>query len=311
MATRSLEMISNVACMFSADGALDEPAFTAHLQRMADANVGIFVGSPGSGESNYLSKAEFRRTCQIAVDVGRNRVPVYSMTPELHDIDLMLEFAQIAAECGVDQVQLFQLMGGHGMVPTIDEQSKYWRTVLGAIDHAVAISIHAVAGYLAPPDIVGQVCHEHPNVRTVYMYGATPKYLLEVRDATDSEIRLGVHLVRAVHDLALGATIVTGTEPNLIPKTCRALIDTYAAGNMFGLEQSAQRIQRLGDAIAPWGKPNSRQLKMALRVLGLPGGTGGVRSPLQLPAQSELERMASALEQIGVRDWEGWPAATS
>jgi hypothetical protein len=43
---------------------------------------------------------------------------------------------------------------------------------------------------------------------------------------------------------------------------------------------------------------------MALRVLELPGGEGGVRPPLVLPDESELAMMAQAFDRLGVRDWE-------
>ena len=42
---------------FDAGGALDEPALRAHLRRLQDAQVRVYVGSSASGESFSLTSA--------------------------------------------------------------------------------------------------------------------------------------------------------------------------------------------------------------------------------------------------------------
>src|SRR5262249_44425155 len=135
-----LEVISNIVTPFASDGSLDEAALGAHVDRTAQAGVGIFAVTPGSGACHSLSLAEYGRVCEVSVEAAGGRVPVYAMTPELHDVELMLDYARAAAGAGVDEVQLFQLMGGHGMKATRDEQWLYWRTCLSALDHPVALS---------------------------------------------------------------------------------------------------------------------------------------------------------------------------
>ena len=51
---------------FGDDGALDEPAFRAHLQRMAAAGLGVYVGGSGSGEGYALTADETARLLEIA-----------------------------------------------------------------------------------------------------------------------------------------------------------------------------------------------------------------------------------------------------
>ena len=43
---------------FTAGGVLDEPAFRAHLRRMAAGGVGVYVGGGGSGEGYTLGESE-------------------------------------------------------------------------------------------------------------------------------------------------------------------------------------------------------------------------------------------------------------
>jgi dihydrodipicolinate synthase/N-acetylneuraminate lyase len=294
----------NTTTPFTAAGGLDEDALRRHLRRMVAARTGVFLGSPGSGEMHTLSDVEFGRVCEIAVDECGGRVPVYAMTGEVHDAAATIRVGRIAAAAGVDAVQIFQVMGGHGMVATRDEQEAYFDTVLAAIDHPVAISFHGIAGYLAPVDLVAKLYHDVPSLCAVYVYMASWTYLSEVRDAVPSHIPLGVEIAGAVQSFALGAHSMTGAEPNVIPVTCRALVDAYEASDIAEVEVLAQRIQRLSDAVRRWRPLNSRWIKMALRVLELPGGEGGVRAPLVLPDESELAMMAQAFDRLGVRDWE-------
>src|ERR1700743_1190668 len=165
-----IEVISNVITPFTGTGQLDEKAYRQHLDRMATAGISIFTGSPGSGECHALSLAEFQRTCELAVEVAARRVPVLAMTPEVHTVEEILPFAIAAAEAGVDEVQLFQCMGGHGMVPTHEEQLAYWHSLLDQISHKVALSMHGIAGYLTDPKLLADLAGQHPAISTVVLY---------------------------------------------------------------------------------------------------------------------------------------------
>jgi 4-hydroxy-tetrahydrodipicolinate synthase len=308
-AAHDYEVITNATTPFTESGDLDEQAYRDHLQRMVDAGVGIFVGSPGSGAVHSLNRDEFRRTCEIAVEVGGGRVPVYSMTPESHNLKVLIEWAQTASETGVDEVQLWQLMGGHHMIPTQADQLAFWRAQLSVLDRPVALSLHAVAGYFATPDLIHQLCSEFPQIRTIYTYGSSSSYMLDLGDATPDHVRIGGHILRAPLEFALGATITTGAEPNIVPVTSRAIIDSWAAGDVEKLQEAFQKIERIGEALAPWRNPNTRSLKMAQRVLGLPGGEGSFRAPVTQPDEAEYTKVAEALDRLGVREWDDFASS--
>ena len=53
---------------FDDDGEVDEPALRAHLHRIRDAGIGVYVGGGGSGEGYTLSWAEHER---VLADRGR------------------------------------------------------------------------------------------------------------------------------------------------------------------------------------------------------------------------------------------------
>jgi dihydrodipicolinate synthase/N-acetylneuraminate lyase len=300
----STEVIANVVTPFSTTGELDEPEYARHVDRMASAGVGVFVGSPGSGEVHNLSMAEYQRTCELAVASGAGRVPVYAMTPEFHNVKHVVEYAKMAAAARVDEVQLFQFMGGHGMIPRRWEQLAYWSEILDACAFPVAISLHKVAGYLADADLVVEVCSRHENVRTVYTYLSELSYVAQLRGALPDRIRMGGLIGRGVPEMLMGVRVLTGAEPNVIPHTCRSLVDCFAAADIDGMRQAARRMQLVLDALEPWGQPYSRSLKMALASLGLLK-SGRLRLPLSLPAPEAVAELGRTLQQMGVPDWEG------
>ena len=57
---------SGIICMsitpFAMDGGLDEEAIRAHLGRMAAAEVGVVLGSLGTGEGHLLRRGRFCHT---------------------------------------------------------------------------------------------------------------------------------------------------------------------------------------------------------------------------------------------------------
>jgi 4-hydroxy-tetrahydrodipicolinate synthase len=295
---------ANAITPFTADGELDEVAFRAHLGRIVDAGLGIYLASPGSGDVHALSLVEFERICTVAVEVGCGRAPVFSMTPELHGIDETLTFARAAASAGVDEVQLWQYMGGHGIVPRRDEQLAYWREVLGALDHPAALSIHGYAGYLAEAGMLAELCEEFDTIKTVSFHQASLAQVLAYRDALPERVRVGGSLERGVPEMLLGVTLLNCSPANVIPRTSARIVEGYLKGDMAMAAESTERLERLVAALKPWSKPNSRCLKMALRVLGLPGGDGTLRRPLSFPPKEEFDAMAQRLERLGVAEWE-------
>ena len=52
--------------------------------------------------------------------------------------------------------------------------------------------------------------------------------------------------------------------------------------------------------VGKWGPSNPRWLKIAMKVLKLPGGEAGPRAPYRLPDQDELQRFADGLVKLGI-----------
>lgn len=288
---------------FSTDGAVDEPALRAHLQRLINARNGIYLLSGGAGEGHVLTPSESKRICEIGMEVGGGKVPVYANPREGRTAADILVYAREAAVAGVDVVQFYQLDAGHGMKPTQLEQEAYWSTILEAIVHPSAISIHPGAGYMASPAYLAELCERYPHVVAINVVGLPVAYVTEVREAVPQRVKLYGHISNIAQVLALGCAGVLQAEGNIIPRACQATIDGYVAGDTAKLAENVQFVQKFANIVNQWAPSTARWLKMAMKVLGL--GNGVLRAPYVLPGEAELNKMAAAFDTLHVREFEG------
>ena len=52
--------------------------------------------------------------------------------------------------------------------------------------------------------------------------------------------------------------------------------------------------------VTRWPNSTPRWIKMAMRVLRLPGGEGGLRSPYLMPSDAEVEDFQAGLLRLGI-----------
>jgi len=295
---------STVYCMvatpFAADGRIDEGALRAQLQRMVAANVGVYLGSGGAGEGHALSQAELRLLYDVGVDECRGRVPLHANPPEPRTAAAMLEPVRHAVQAGVDVVQVYPMDAGHAMRPTPGEQEAYYRDILGAVDHPVALSVHVYAGYMAPVALLRRLCTDYPQVVAINVIGTPLQYFVELRDALDPRITLNVRLINAIEGHALGARGFLAAEPNLVPRLSRSIVDALLVSDHVRAGRDLAHLVRLAAVVNRWAPSTARWVKMGMKVMDLPGGKGGLRKPYLMPPQAELEAMAAALAQLGI-----------
>jgi 4-hydroxy-tetrahydrodipicolinate synthase len=283
---------------FATDGALDETALRAHLRRLADAGIGIYLGGSGSGEGYTLDSSEARRVLEIGVDEVRGRVPVRAMGVEPRSAREMVAYGRVAAEVGVDALQVYSLDVGHGNRPRPDEVRAYLSDVLDGVSLPVVLSSHFSVGYALPPDLVGELVREHDAIVGVHCSHDDLTVLVALLDAVGD--RVEVHVggpMHALSCLALGGTGFLSSEGNLVPSLCVEVVETYARGDVTGCQGGYSRLMRLHAGFRRLG--GIAAVKCALELLGLPGGT--VRAP-RLPLDADRRAaVAALLEQCGVR----------
>lgn len=304
---QQLIMFCMVATPFKDDFTIDEEGLRGHLRRLVAARNGVYLAGGGAGEGHVLTSKEFRRVCEIGVEECKGKVPTYTNPREARSASAMYEYAREAVAAGVDVVQLYQLEGGHGMQPTLAEQEAYWSELLDQIKHPVAISVHAYAGFRPKPGYLRDLHRRYPQIVAINVMGGPPAYLLEVRDEMPASVACYTGINMLAQGLALGAAGALEAESNIIPNICQSLLDAWQARDIEKLTRSAQTVQRFSSIVNQWAPSTARWVKMAMRVLDLPGGGGPLRRPYLMPGPEDQKRMADAFEKMGLRQLEGLP----
>ena len=294
---------SMMATPFRDDGTVDLDGYASLLDTMCTANIGVYLGSGGAGEGHALSVSELGELYRVGVDVCKGRVPVAANPREPRTADQMLELATAAAEAGVDLVQLYSLDAGHGMKPTAAELRRYYTYLLDRIDHPIAISVHMYYPYAVAPSLLAELCEQYQQVEAINVIMPTA-YFLEVQqelDAVQRDVRLYTSMMTLAEGLLAGSSGVQAAEPNIIPHTMRRLVDAILTGDTQTASELFVFVYNVMRVCSRWAPSTARWLKMALKVLDLPGSNGLLREPYLLPGQGELDTMAAEFERLDVR----------
>jgi 4-hydroxy-tetrahydrodipicolinate synthase len=288
---------------FTVDGRLDEDGFRRHLQRMAAAGIGVYVGGGGSGEGFVLSADERRRLFAIGAEELRGRVSFRSMGVETRSAGEMIDYLADAQAAGVDAAQVYSLDLGHGHRPTEDEVFEYLVDVLSATTVPTVLSTHQSVGYRISVESIARVVDRFDHVVGVNSSHADLAYLAAIVDAVGD--RVEVHVggpLQALSALGLGANGFLSSEANLAPRLCRSVIDAYEEGAGRELSAAFGRLARLSMAL--YGRGGIRATKAVLNRLGLPGGYP--RKP-QLPVDdAAVDWLMTLIAALQIGELEGW-----
>ncbi len=284
---------------FKPDGSFAEDEFRQHLRRMVAAGCGVYLGSGGSGEGHTLTLDELSRVYEIGVEECKGRVPVCANPPEQRTAKHMIAIARAAAKAGVDLVQVYQVDAGHGMRPTARELDHYIRSVLAEVDHPTALSCHFYSGYTPPASMYAAIARDFPQVRAINAIGSSLGYHVELLDAMPSNVEIVVGIKQILEGLPLGAGGYMAAEPNIAPYLCQSIVEHYVRDDIHACAKAVADLWRIVNIVTRWAPANARWLKMAMKVLEQPAGTGVLRPPYLLPDEKELQEMKRQLDQFG------------
>lgn len=284
------------------DGRLDEAGFRRHLQRMALAGVGVYVGGGGSGEGYALDSDETRRVVEIAVEELQGKVPVRAMGVEPRLATQMIEYVRMATDVGIDACQIYSLDQGHGHRPRIDELETYFCDILDAVEVPCVLSTHQSVGYQVPVSMLVALAERFPHVVGINCSHQDIAYLRRVIDAVGD--RLSVHVggpLQALTCLALGGDGFLSSEANLAPRTCHEIVAAHDRGDLAATFAAFATVARLFEVL--YGNGGIRATKAVLSHYGQPGGDP--RKP-QLPVSDEVaKQVIEAVEALGIPATEG------
>ena len=293
-----------VATTFAPTGELDEDAYRQYLQRFIDAKTGVYLGSGGIGEGHTLSWEELRRVYRVGVETCKGKVPVYANVMEQLTARHVIKYAQLAVESGVEAVNFYMAEGRHEFKPTDAEMTRWLDTVLSAIKHPTALAAQPVVGYAVKAEILADACLRHRHVVALNLTGVPDSFFLRLRELIDHDMRYYVQITGSLNMLVCGADGILGGDMNIIPGTYRNYIDLYAEGKLDELGKVYADIKRYLAFTARWNPAPTRWIKMAMKVLKLPGGEGGIREPYLIPDADELAQFTQGLLRLRIPEIE-------
>lgn len=287
------------ATPFTASGGVDTADAETHSARLAEANIEILVGGGGAGEGHVLGVDELAELCAAASRGAAGRVVVGAAPAESRTAAIMRRRVDAAISGGAEVVQVSQLDGGHGMKPTLAEQEDYFNEVLDGLTVPVMLAIQAFSGYAAPPSLIRTLCERFDTLVAINLLGTPQAYQVALTEAVPRRVAFNTTLTNLGQAAMLGATGYLSPEANIIPITCRSLVDMEGAPHPEGV-RLASTVQRFSSVVSQWAPSSARWIKMASRLVGLPTGYGVLRPPYRLPADHEIEAMASGLRNLNL-----------
>lgn len=295
-----IAIVSRNSTTFTRTGELDDDALRASLRRYVDAEIAVYLASGGSGEANALTIDELRRVYTIGVEVFQGKLPIYANIPEVKNAQEAIDLSRLAIAANVDVVNFYGPASLHGYVPTDAELTLYFDTVLSAVEHPTVLAPNPIQGYTPKPSIIAAMCDTYPHVTAVNLVGLVgDAYFLELRELIQrDDVALAVPLPGSHNLFDLGASALVSNLCTILPKTVRQYVDRYECGDDVGMGKTYADLLRFERYVRRW--PGARWQKMAMRVLKLPGGEGGLRLPYLMPPDEEVERFVRGLLALDI-----------
>ncbi len=289
---------------FREDRGLDEDGLAVHINRLAEAGVGVSLGTASPGEGHSLTLEETERFYGLSKEVAGDRVPVIAMGCEPRSAEEFLPLVRIAETVGLDSMQLYSVDLGHGNRPVPKELDRYFRTLLDRMTIPARLSSHKAAGYNIPLTVLEGLLDDYPNIVAVHCIAPDSQYLRRVVEIADGRAEV---LVGGLHDvltvLAFGGNgYLDSTCALLVPKTCKAILDAFAAAKVEEMHRVYSQAYAVS-MVNRWTGP--RTVKEAVRIVGLPGWH--LRPPYLPLDDDEARLMADILRTAEVPELQELP----
>lgn len=255
---------------FKADGAIDEGAFRANVERMLGAGChGILVGGC-TGEFWALSADERKRLVSVAVDAVRGRGIVLAGTGAITTAEA-IDLTRHAERAGADGALV---LPPYFVQPSADDIVAHYRAISDASGIPICLyNIPSVAANALLPALVERLA-EVPHVVAIKESSGDWHNFYRTLIAVEDRLRVfcGPSSVFGVAATALGAVGHIDCFPNFWTEP---MVEMWQAAEAREMER-ARVLQAKGRALTDVCVANGRNLycstKAAMNALGLPGG---------------------------------------
>ncbi|MDV3126735.1 dihydrodipicolinate synthase family protein [Mycobacterium sp. 21AC1] len=276
---------------FTDDNDVDTGKLASLVERLVTDGAHGIVPLGSTGESAYLTEAEFDAVIDTTVGVVGRRVPVIIGASDLTTANTIRR-AQYAERAGADAVMVLPI--------------SYWKLSeceiaqhYAAVGAAIGIPIMvynnpATSGIDMRPELLVQMFKDIDNVAMVKESTGDLSRMLRIAELSDGQLPFyNGNNPLALKAFRAGAKGWCTAAPNLRPQPCLDLYDAIRAGNDARAESLYDDLRPLLEFIVAGGLPTT--IKGGLELLGR--GVGVPRLPL-LPlderGQGELRRLLVA-----------------
>ena len=278
---------------FTAEGGIDTPMLAHLIDRMIVDGVHAIAPLGSTGESAYLSNAEWELAAQVSIEAVARRVPSVVGISELTTLGACRR-ARFAERLGADAVMVLPI--------------SYWKLTeaeiiahYAAIGDAVSIPIMlynnpATSGVDMSPELIARICRDVPSVTMVKESTGDLQRMHRLKQLTQGSIPFynGSNPL-AFAALNAGASGWCTAAPNLNAALPLALYEAIKRGDIATARASFERMLPLLQFIVRVGLPTS--VKEGLRQLGIEAGDP--RLPLQrlhIEGRTELAAILADLK---------------
>jgi len=275
------------------NGALDETAFVALVERQIASGVHGLVPVGTTGETATLSHKEHIRVVQLCVETARGRVPVIAGAGS-NSTNEAIELARNAKEIGADAVLS---VTGYYNRPSQEGIYRHFAAVDAAVDIPIII-------YNVPSRTVVDLSNE-----LVARLAKLP-HVVGIKDATGDLTRASLQRISCGEDwlmlsgddpsalgyIAHGGHGCISVTSNVAPEACAAFCEAAIEGDWKTALAWQDRLVRLHKGLFLDASP--APTKFALAHLGL--CTDEVRLPIAPCADAVKPAILDAMREAGV-----------
>ncbi len=275
------------------DGAIDEDAFRAHVERQIEAGVDAIVPAGTTGEAATLSFDEHKALIRMAVEQAAGRVPVIAGTGSNNTAE-SIELTRAARELGADAALL---ISPYYNKPTQEGIYQHYKAVAEAV-HLPQI-LYNVPGRTASsiqPETVGRLARI-PNIVGIKDATADMDQLVRLMAEAGDAIRyLSGDDATVTPFMALGGHGVISVVSNVAPERMKALTEAMRAGDVPRAAAIQRELAPLNAAM--FMQSNPIPVKAACAMMGWMGWE--IRLPLTVLPEAGRERLAGELRAAGL-----------
>ena len=275
---------------FKSDGSIDEPALRSLLAWQVESEIDFLVPCGTTGETPTLTRQEWLRVIEIAIEVVRGRVPIVAGATSNSTQEAVEKAKTVAAIPGVDAILT---ASPYYNKPTQEGQYRHFRAIAEAIEKPVILyNVPGRTGANIDPATLGRLA-EIKNIVAVKEASGNISQIAEVFNAVPDDF-----LVFSGDDaitlpvIALGGVGIISVASNEIPREMAKMTRAALANDW----DTARRIHRnyLPLMQANFIESNPLPVKAVLAMMGR------IQENYRLPLVPMKQETRKKLEGIAV-----------